>query len=99
MPVGTAQVGPADLSKTELHTEAPMTQLGRTAASGSSIDHVWFVLSSVSRQTNHPNKQTNKTKVKQHTKLAKTNGTMQKQRFLLSADNLPQPTNEPTQEK
>ena len=47
MPVGAAQVGPADLSKTELHTEAPMTQLGRTAASGSSIDHVWFVSSSV----------------------------------------------------
>ena len=98
MPVGTTQVGPADLSKTELRTEASMTQLGRTAESGSSIDHVWFVLSSVSRQTNHL-KKPNKTKVKQHTKLAKTNGTMQKQRDLLSADKLPQLTNEPTQEK
>ena len=97
MPVGTAQVGPADLSKTELRTEA-----SAPLKSGSSIDHVWFVLSSGSRQTNHPNKQTNKqtnkTKVKQHTKLGKTNGTMQKQRFLLSADDkLAQPTNETTQ--
>ena len=43
MPVDTAQFGQADLSKTETHTEAPMTQLGRAAASGSIIDHVWFV--------------------------------------------------------
>ena len=33
MPVDTAQFGQADLSKTEAHTEAPMTQLGRTTAS------------------------------------------------------------------
>ena len=32
MPVGTTQFGQADLSKTETHTEAPMAQLGRTAA-------------------------------------------------------------------
>ena len=31
MPVDTAQFGQADLSKTETHTEAPMTQLGRAA--------------------------------------------------------------------
>ena len=45
MPVDTAQFGQADLSKTEAHTEAPMAQLGRAAASGSIIDHVWFVKS------------------------------------------------------
>ena len=39
MPVGTAQFGQADLSKTEAHTEAPMTQLERAAASGSTIAH------------------------------------------------------------
>ena len=33
MPIDTAQFGQADLSKTETHTEAPMTQLGRTDAS------------------------------------------------------------------
>ena len=33
MSVDTAQFGQADLSKTEAHTEAPMTQLGRTTAS------------------------------------------------------------------
>ena len=44
MPVGTTQFGQADLSKTETYTEAPMTQLGRAAASASIIDHVWFVL-------------------------------------------------------
>ena len=33
MPVDSAQFGQADLSKTEAHTEAPMTQLGRTTAS------------------------------------------------------------------
>ena len=43
MPVGAAQFGQADLSKTEAHTEAPKTQLERAAASGSIIDHVWFV--------------------------------------------------------
>ena len=43
MPVDTAQFGQADLSKTETHTEAPMTQLGRAAASSSIIDHVWFL--------------------------------------------------------
>ena len=32
-----------DLSKTEAHTEAPMTQLGRAAASNAIIYHVWFV--------------------------------------------------------
>ena len=31
MPVGTAQFGQANLSKTETHTEAPMAQLGRAA--------------------------------------------------------------------
>ena len=41
--VGTAQFGQANLSKTETHAEAPMTQLGRAAAPGSIIDHVWFV--------------------------------------------------------
>ena len=40
MPLDTAQFGQADLSKTEAHTEAPMTQLGRAAASSSIIDHV-----------------------------------------------------------
>ena len=43
MPVGTAQFGQADLSKTEAHAEAPMTQLGRAAASSLIIAHVWFV--------------------------------------------------------
>ena len=33
MPIGVVQFGQADLSKTEAHTEAPMTQLGRTTAS------------------------------------------------------------------
>ena len=32
MPVGAAQFGQADLSKTKPYTEAPMTQLGRAAA-------------------------------------------------------------------
>ena len=41
--MGTAKFGQADLSKTETHTEAPMTQLGRAAASSSIIEHVWFV--------------------------------------------------------
>ena len=41
--VGTAKFGQANLSKTEAHTEAPMTQLGRAAASGSIIDHFGFV--------------------------------------------------------
>ena len=35
MPVDTAQFGQADLSKTETHSEAPMTQQGRDAAPGS----------------------------------------------------------------
>ena len=35
MPVGATRIGRADLSKTETHTEAPMAQLGRAAASGS----------------------------------------------------------------
>ena len=50
--VGTAQFGEANLSKTETHTEAPITQLGRAAAPGSIIDHVWFVknLSELERQ-------------------------------------------------
>ena len=43
VPVSTTQFGQADLFKTETHTEAPMTQLGRAAASGSIIDHGWFV--------------------------------------------------------
>ena len=43
--VGTAQFGKANLSKMETHTEAPMTQLGRAAAPGSIIDHIWFVKS------------------------------------------------------
>ena len=43
MPVGTAQFGQADLSKTEAHTEAPMTELGRAAASNAIIDPVWFI--------------------------------------------------------
>ena len=42
MPVGTAQFGQADLSKTETYTEAPMTQLGRAAASNAMIDYVWL---------------------------------------------------------
>ena len=33
MPVDTAQFGQADSSKTETHTEAPMTQIGHTAVS------------------------------------------------------------------
>ena len=37
MPVGTAQFGQANLSKTEAHTETPMTQLGRAAASSSTV--------------------------------------------------------------
>ena len=41
--IGTTQLGQASLSKTEAHTETPMTQLGRAAASGSIIDRVWFV--------------------------------------------------------
>ena len=40
MPVGTAQFGQAYLSKTEAHTEAPKTQLGRAAVSRALIDHV-----------------------------------------------------------
>ena len=43
MQVGTAQFGQADLSKTEAHAEAPMTQLGRAAASNLIIAHVWLV--------------------------------------------------------
>ena len=39
MPVGTVQFGQADLFKTETHIEAPITQLGRAAASGSIADH------------------------------------------------------------
>ena len=35
MTVGTAEFGQADLFKTETHTEAPMAQLGRAAASES----------------------------------------------------------------
>ena len=58
MPVGTAQFGQADLSKTEAHTEAPMTQLGRAAASGSIIDHVWLAKKFSERICNEPN-QTN----------------------------------------
>ena len=52
VPAGTAQFGQADLSKTEAHTEAPMTQQGCAAAPGSIIDHVWFVknLSELERQ-------------------------------------------------
>ena len=30
-------------TKTEIHTEAPMTQLGRAATSSTIINHVWFV--------------------------------------------------------
>ena len=37
MPVGTAQFGQADLSKTEAHAEAPMTQLERATVSQSSV--------------------------------------------------------------
>ena len=51
MPVDTAQFGQADLSKTETHTEAPMTQLGRTATSRSIIDHAWFVKESLEPET------------------------------------------------
>ena len=51
MPVDTAQFGQADLSKTETHTEAPMTQLGRTATSRSIIDHAWFVKESFEPET------------------------------------------------
>ena len=51
MPVDTAQLGQADLSKTETHTEAPMTQLGRTATSRSIIDHAWFVKESFEPET------------------------------------------------
>ena len=40
IPVGTAQFGQADLSKTETDTEAPMTQLERAAASSLIIAHV-----------------------------------------------------------
>ena len=43
MPVDTAQFGQADLSKTETHTEAPMTQLGRATASSQVINHVWLI--------------------------------------------------------
>ena len=42
MPVGTTQFGQADLSKTETDTEAPMTQLGRAAASSSIIGTTQF---------------------------------------------------------
>ena len=38
--VGTIRFGQADLSKTEPRTEAPMTQLGRAAAS-SAFDRAW----------------------------------------------------------
>ena len=31
------------LSKTEAHTEAPITQLGRATASSSIVNHVWFI--------------------------------------------------------
>ena len=41
--VDTAKFGQANLSKTETHTEAPITQLGRAATSCSIIDHVWFL--------------------------------------------------------
>ena len=51
MPVDIAQFGQADLSKTETHTEAPMTQLGRTATSRSIIDHAWFVKESFEPET------------------------------------------------
>ena len=43
MPVGTAQFGQADLSKTEADTEAPMPQLGRATASSSILGRVWLV--------------------------------------------------------
>ena len=33
----------ANLSKTETHAEAPMTQLGFATASSPMIDHVWFI--------------------------------------------------------
>ena len=42
MLVGTVQFGEADLSKTESHTDAQMTQLG-AATSGLIIARVWFV--------------------------------------------------------
>ena len=46
--VGNTQFGQANLSKTETRTEAPMTQLGRTAASSAIINHFWFASFSVS---------------------------------------------------
>ena len=39
MPIDSAQSVQADLFKTETHIEAPITQLGRAAASGSIADH------------------------------------------------------------
>ena len=36
-----------DLSKTEVDSETPMTQLGRAATSSAIINHVWFVSLSV----------------------------------------------------
>ena len=51
MPVGIAQFGQTDVSKTKTHTEAPMTQLGRTATSRSIIDHAWFVKESFEPET------------------------------------------------
>ena len=38
--VDTAQFGQANLSKTEGRAEAPMTQLGRVAASNVLVNHV-----------------------------------------------------------
>ena len=55
MPVDTAQFGQADLSKTETLTEPPMTQLGRAAAPGSIIDHVWFNKKDSNRQRHKHN--------------------------------------------
>ena len=58
MSVGTTKFGQADLSKTEAHTEAPMTQLGRATASSPITDRVWFVskLSEPKTQGTEPNR-------------------------------------------
>ena len=53
--VGTAQFGQANLSTTEANTETPMTQLGRAAAPGSIMDHVWFVKKDSNRQRHKHN--------------------------------------------